>query len=154
MANTAKKKAVRPGEVEATIAALQENRLDGRTSQAQALAKTRQALADAPEEAIKALLRHNVAVGAMIQNEVIRALQGRGMLTEGGRLPELVTKDLLHVQRSVVQSAGLLAQLEGIANKRWQQATSEMKRHAKELSIAAVILGDEDEGAPENDACG
>ena len=143
MADTKKKRAVSLESVRETILAIQESRLDGRTTQAQALSKTRQALADAPEEAIKALLRHNVAVSAMIQNEVVRELQAGNMLTEDGRLPELVTKDLLRVQHSVVQSAGLLAQLEGIASKRWQKTISEMKRGDKRNNSAAVILDTE-----------
>lgn len=132
-------------EVRDALDAIQSGQIDGRTRQAQAIAKTREALAKNPDEAIKALTRHTIAVGALVQNEIMAAVQQGGSVLEDGRLSPLVGDDLLKVQRSMLQAAGLLAQLEGLSPKRLKQKLSEQTRKgaaklAGESSVAAVVL--------------
>ena len=132
--------------------AIQNGQIDGRTRQAQAIIKTREALAKAPDEAIKALTRHSIAVAALIQNEIMAAVQQNGtVLEKDGRLSKLIGDDLLKVQRSMLQAAGLLAQLEGLAPGRMAQRNSELSTKGKEKmaeakAVAAIIMDIADEG--------
>ena len=74
-------------EIRSALDAIQNGQIDGRTRQAQAIIKTREALAKAPDEAIKALTRHSIAVAALIQNEIMAAVQQNGTVLENdGRL--------------------------------------------------------------------
>ena len=139
-------------EIRSALDAIQNGQIDGRTRQAQAIIKTREALAKAPDEAIKALTRHSIAVAALIQNEIMAAVQQNGtVLEKDGRLSKLIGDDLLKVQRSMLQAAGLLAQLEGLAPGRMAQRNSELSTKGKEKmaevkAVAAIIMDIADEG--------
>lgn len=139
-------------EIRSALDAIQNGQIDGRTRQAQAIIKTREALAKAPDEAIKALTRHNIAVAALIQNEIMAAIQQNGTVLEAdGRLSKLIGDDLLKVQRAMLQSAGLLAQLEGLAPGRMPQRNAELGAKGKEKmaeakAIASIILDVADDG--------
>ena len=91
-------------------------------------------------------------MAALIQNEIMAAVQQNGtVLEKDGRLSKLIGDDLLKVQRSMLQAAGLLAQLEGLAPGRMAQRNSELSTKGKEKmaeakAVAAIIMDIADEG--------
>ena len=86
----------RPKGVEEIIAGLQEGSLDRRTKTAMQFQAVKEALGEDPKAVAKALLRHDVAVYAVINRAILEHVQNKQgeIITEKGELPALVTRDL------------------------------------------------------------
>ena len=132
--------------VEDRLKSIDTARVDRRTRTARQLEATTRALEANPQEALKALLRGCLATGVMLQNEVLTAAQQKDLVTDEGRLPDILSKDLLKVQRNLASVANLLGQLEGCFAARKVPVVGKPKPGS---TVASLILaddgGDEDE---------
>ena len=133
--------------VEDRLKAIDTARVDRRTRTARQLEATTRALEANPQEALKALLRGCLATGVMLQNEVLTAAQQQDLVTDEGRLPDILSKDLLKVQRNLTSVANLLGQLEGCFAARKAPVVGKPKPGA---TVASLILADDDGGEDED----
>ena len=126
--------------VEDRLKSIDTARVDRRTRTARQLEATTRALEANPQEALKALLRGCLATSAMLQNEVLTAAQQKDLVTDEGRLPDLLGKDLLKVQRNLTSVANLLGQLEGCFAARKVPVVGKPKPGS---TVASLILADD-----------
>ena len=133
--------------VEDRLKAIDTARVDRRTRTARQLEATTRALESNPQEALKALLRGCLATGVLLQNEVLTAAQQKDLVTDEGRLPDILSKDLLKVQRNLTSVANLLGQLEGCFAARKAPVVGKPKPGA---TVASLILADDDGGEDED----
>lgn len=133
----ARKKKVNPDDYNELVTTIKQDALDNRTSKAKFLKETRKALAENPAESIKAILRNNIAVLAMLQAEILRESQNKPILSEG-RLEKRLGDDLLSVQKTLIQNCNILSLIEGINKSRWQQKGK--VRTSGNIDIANYIL--------------
>lgn len=105
----------RPKGVEEIIAGLQEGSLDKRTKTAMQFQAVKEALGEDPKAVAKALLRHDVAVYAVINRAILEYVQNKQgeIITEKGELPALVTRDLPKFQGAMTKAIEALIRLEG-----------------------------------------
>ena len=135
---------IAPQSADELLEAIQSGRLDKRTSEAVAIARTCAALKADPEAALKAIARHSVSVNTMIQAELLRYAQvsPEGIVCADGALSPTAGRDLLKVQRSLGISISLLAQLEGAFPKRGKSQA----KAKKPASVADMILSSDGGG--------
>ena len=126
--------------VEDRLKSIDTGRVDRRTRTSRQLEATTRALEANPQEALKALLRGCLATSAMLQNEVLTAAQQKDLVTDEGRLPDLLGKDLLRVQRNLTSVANLLGQLEGCFAARKVPVVGKPKPGS---TVASLILADD-----------
>ena len=126
--------------VEDRLKSIDTARVDRRTRTSRQLEATTRALEANPQEALKALLRGCLATGVMLQNEVLTAAQQQDLVTDEGRLPDLLGKDLLRVQRNLTSVANLLGQLEGCFAARKVPVVGKPKPGS---TVASLILADD-----------
>ena len=109
------KRKPKSGDVEAIIAGLQEGNLDRRTKTAMQFQAVKEALGEDPKAVAKALLRHDVAVYAVINRAILEHVQSKQgeILTKDGELPALVTRDLPKFQAAMTKAVEALLRLEG-----------------------------------------
>lgn len=107
-------KKLRPQSAESLALAIQENRLDNRTRAAQDMVTLRNAIAQAPQEAAKGLVRDTLAANATIMTAVLRELTGPGVsiIGEDGAIHPLIAKTWPELQRATISAARVLAALE------------------------------------------
>lgn len=105
----------RPTDVEEVIAGLQEGSLDKRTRTAMQFQAVKEALGEDPKAVAKALLRHDVAVYAVINRAILEHVQSKQgeIITKEGELPALVTRDLPRFQAAMTKAVEALLRLEG-----------------------------------------
>lgn len=103
------------GDVEEIIAGLQEGSLDKRTRTAMQFQAVKEALGEDPTAVAKALLRHDVAVYAVINRAILEHVQNKQgeIVTKKGELPALVTRDLPKFQQAMTKAVEALIRLEG-----------------------------------------
>lgn len=126
-----------PVDYDELVASISQGNLDNRTTVAKAIRDTRKALADNPAESIKAILRNNLATLVMIQTELIKESQGKPIIVNG-RLDKRLAKDLLAIQKQIMQQCNILALVEGINKTRWEQKGN-IKTNGNE-ELANIIL--------------
>lgn len=107
-------KKLRPQSVESLALAIQNNRLDNRTRAAQDMIALRDAIAQAPQEAAKGLIRDTLAANATIMTAVLRELTGPGvkLIGDDGAVHPLIAKTWPELQRATISAARALASLE------------------------------------------
>jgi hypothetical protein len=107
-------KKLRPQSAEALALAIQDNRLDNRTRAAQDMIAVRDAIAQAPQEAAKGLVRDTLAANATIMTAVLRELTGPGvkLIGDDGAIHPLIAKTWPELQRATISAARVLASLE------------------------------------------
>ncbi|WP_045222150.1 hypothetical protein [Desulfonatronum thioautotrophicum] len=109
-----KEKKQKPEPADQFLEGIHQGRLDGRTRQAKAVISFKAALEVEPVEVMKSMLRDTVALNTMVERELIRFVVDNkdNLLTEDGRLPEALGKDLLAMQRATLLAMNRLYQLE------------------------------------------
>lgn len=109
----------RPKSVDEIIAGLQEGSLDRRTRTALQFSAVKEALGEDPVAVAKALLRHDVAVYAVINRAILDHVQSKqgDLMTESGELPPLVTRDLPKFQAAMTKAIESLIRLEAKSTK-------------------------------------
>ncbi len=107
-------KKLRPQSAESLALAIQDNRLDNRTRAAQDMIALRDAIAQAPQEAAKGLVRDTLAANATIMTAVLRELTGPGvkLIGDDGAIHPLIAKTWPELQRATISAARVLASLE------------------------------------------
>lgn len=122
---------------DAIVASIKNETLDNRTAVAKALKATRDALSNNPGESIRAILRNNLAILVMLQNELMRETQYKP-LTNNGRLNQGFTKDLLALQKVMQSNCNLLSLIEGVNSSKWKQSGG-IKTDGN-IDVASLIL--------------
>ena len=108
-------KLTRPQTVDDILEVLRKGRLDRRTKQAKSVVETKKVLELAPHEAMKSMLRHQVALNTLIERELVHFVLERegNLLDQDGRLPKGIGDDLLRMQRATISAMKQLSALEG-----------------------------------------
>lgn len=122
--------------------------LDKRTKAAQRIEDSCDALAARPRDAVRALLRRNLAITTMLQDSVLKEFERDGKAIGGDkRVDKLLRDDLLAIQASMRADISLLAKLEGIYPPRDASAqTMRMIQGRDDNDPAEVILAMTKEG--------
>ena len=125
----------RPKDIKSLLACLQANTLDGRRREALQYEAVKEALSQDPAEVAKALLRHDVAVLAVVVRSIVEdAQQGGGFLRDGTLAPAL-GNDLVRFQAAQTKTLEALLRLEG-------NPKSRTKDGATILDVASIVMAD------------
>jgi len=107
-------KKLRPQSADALALAIQDNRLDTRTRAAQDMIALRNAIAQAPQEAAKGLVRDALAANATIMTAVLREMTSPGakLIGDDSAIHPLIVKTWPELQRATIYAARVLAAME------------------------------------------
>lgn len=104
----------RPKDIDGILAAFQEGTLDQRTKTAMQFNAVKEALGKDPEKVAAALLRHDVAVFAIVNRAIldfVQANQGQ-LVSDSGVIPEMLIKDFPKFQAAQTKALEALIKLE------------------------------------------
>lgn len=104
----------RPKDIDGILAAFQEGTLDQRTKTAMQFNAVKDALGKDPEKVAAALLRHDVAVFAIVNRAIldfVQANQGQ-LVSDSGVIPEMLIKDFPKFQAAQTKALEALVKLE------------------------------------------
>lgn len=118
-------------DVETVIAGLQEGTLDRRTKTSIAFEAIKLALEDDPSKVAAELLRHDIAVYAVISRAILQYAQDKQgrLVTENGELLPLLRNDLPRFQAAMTKAVDSLMRLEGKATAKGAE------------DVADIVLG-------------
>ncbi len=124
-----------PKDIKSLLACLQTGTLDGRRREGLQYEAVREALGQDPAEVAKALLRHDIAVLAVVVRSIVEdAHQGGGFLRDGTLAPAL-GNDLIRFSAAQTKSLEALLRLEG-------NPKSKTKDGATILDVASIVMAD------------
>jgi len=130
-------KKLRPQSADTLALAIQDNRLDTRTRAAQDMIALRNAIAQAPQEAAKGLVRDALAANATIMSAVLRELTtpGAKLIGDDGSVHPLIIKTWPELQRATIYAARVLSVME----RQGCESVSPPDGHGN-LDITGIIL--------------
>ena len=127
-----------PKSIKALLACLQTGTLDGRRREGLEYEAVKEALAQDPAEVAKALLRHDIAVLAVVVRAIVEdAHQGGGFL-QGGKLAPALGQDLIRFQAAQTAAMKALLSIEGNPKSRTSEAPA--------FDVATIVMADNDNG--------
>jgi hypothetical protein len=105
---------IRPKDHTQLIAALEQDALDRRTSQAKQIAEVKQHLAGDFHNTTRAILRHEVATNLAIEKMILdRLFTDQEKIVQGNQLSPLITEDLIRLRTQTRKALLALSQFEG-----------------------------------------
>jgi len=104
----------KPRDVDTILAGLQEGTLDQRTRTAMQFNAVKEALGEDPEKVASALLRHDIAIYAVVNRAILDFVQeNQGeLVSKGGVIPDMLTKDFPRFQAAQTKALETLIKLE------------------------------------------
>ena len=142
---SSRKGKLRPTDASGLIAAIDSGRLDQRTTPAKKIISLRAAIAKAPLEAARGIIRDVLAVNLAISQAITSEIGKPGfeVLTANGELNPLLSGHWENTQRSLLNAARLLLQVEG----KGEVPAGTVPKKAAQSDISALVLESADEDA-------